>query len=192
MSMENQVNKITKSAYFQIRNISKIRKNLDTETTKTLVPALVISKIDYCNSLLVNLPKKLLKKVQRAQNAAARLISKTSKRNHITPVLKNLHWLPVTARINFKILLQTFKCLNESAPVYLTDLLSTTRLLRSSSQAETLQVRRYRKKKHGSRAFQVAAPLLWNSIPINIRNAANISQFKSLLKTYFFTAYYST
>ena len=80
MSMENQVNKITKSAYFQIRNISKIRKNLDTETTKTLVHALVISKIDYCNSLLVNLPKKLLKKVQRVQNSAARLISKTPKK----------------------------------------------------------------------------------------------------------------
>ena len=110
LTMEKQINKTTKSAYFHIRNISKVRKFLDIETTKTLVHTLVISRIDYCNSLFINLPQRLLKKVQRAQNSAARLIAKTSKRAHITPVLKELHWLPVTARVTFKVLLQTYKC----------------------------------------------------------------------------------
>ena len=191
MSMEKHINKITKSAYFHIRNISKIRKCLDNDTTKTLVQAFVISRIDYCNSLLINLPQKLLKKVQRAQNSAARLVAKVPKRTHITPVLKDLHWLPVTARITFKVLLQTYKCVNGFAPMYLKELLSTTRTLRSNAHACTLQIRRYQKKKHGSRAFKVAAPSLWNSIPENIRNAKSIAQFKSLLKTHLFIEHYT-
>ena len=193
LSLETQVNKMAKTAYFHIKRISKIRKNLDIESTKTLVQTLVISRMDYCNSLLVNLPSRLIKKIQRAQNSAARLVARTPKRQHITPVLKQLHWLPVYARISFKVLLQTYKCLNGMAPSYLTELLSTTRALRSNaSQVYTLQLRRFKRNKHGKRAFKVAAPYLWNSIPSNIRTASNITEFKSKLKTYLFVKHYGT
>ena len=192
LNMEKQINKCTSSAYFHIRNISKVRKYLDTKTTKTLVHTLVISRIDYCNSLFVNLPKQLLKKIQRAQNTAARLIAKTPKRAHITPVLKDLHWLPVTARVKFKVLLLTYKCIIGQAPIYLTELLGMSRTLRSNTGANgTLQERRFQKKKHGSRAFKIAAPTLWNSIPTNIRDSTSVTQFKSLLKTFLFMQYYS-
>ena len=83
----------------------------------------VTSKLDNCNSLLAGLPQYLLDKVQRVQNAAARLVSCTRKYDRISPVLKELHWLPVKQRIVFKILLLTYKALNALAPRYISDFL---------------------------------------------------------------------
>ena len=103
MTMEKQVNAVTKSIYFHLRNIGKIRKFLDTDSTKSLVQSLVISRLDVCNSLLSNLPKRLTSKLQRAQNSAARLITRVKRRDHITPSLKELHWLPIVYRIKYKV-----------------------------------------------------------------------------------------
>ena len=162
--------------------------------TKTLVNALVTPKLDYCNSLLVGLPKYLVNKLQRSQNAAARLIKRRSKRSHITPVLKELHWLPIRSRIMFKILLLIFKALNGLAPVYLRNMLhryTPAQTLRSNELLSgTLVVPRFKKLKHGGRAFSSVAPALWNSIPRNIRTAETISAFKSKLKTYLFRQHY--
>ena len=93
--LEKHVNNICKGAYYQIRNIGLIRKYLDIDTTKTLVHAYVTSRLDYCNSLLYGIPKELTNKLQRVQNTAARLVTRTRKYDHITPVLKDLHWLPI-------------------------------------------------------------------------------------------------
>ena len=118
LTMEKHINKKTRSAYLQIRNIWVIRKSYLTESaTRSLVSALVTPKIDYCNGLLAGLPLYLLRKLQRVQNASARLIKRTKKRSHITPVLKQLHWLPVTFRIKFKIMLATFKSVHGLAPL---------------------------------------------------------------------------
>ena len=195
LNMESQVNKITKSAYHQIKRISKIRHFLDINSTKTLVQSLVISRIDYCNALLVNVPKRITAKLQRVQNAAARLIFRRKRRCHITPVLKNLHWLPVLSRIKFKILLLTFKSLNGIAPSYLETLLKpyvASRSLRSNCMLKgTLITPRYKKRKHGSRAFSNAAPQLWNNLPVEIRNAKSIASFKSQLKTLLYTEHFN-
>ena len=177
---------ICKSCYFNIRNIYRIRKFLSTEDTKILVNAFVTSRLDNCNSLLYGLPHGLLHKLQLVQNCAARLILGGYKYDHITPLLRELHWLPVEHRIVFKLLLLTFKALNDLAPCYISKLLhlyTPNRLLRSSSKLQ-LQVPRSNLKTYGDRAFSVCAPKLWNCLPDFIRRSPSVSTFKSSLKTY--------
>ena len=96
--------------------MSRIRKNLSQSNLKRIVNAFVISRLDYCNSILYGLPKIEHEKLQRVQNIAARLITGTSRKDHITPLLKNLLWLPVRSRIVFKILLLTYKILMDNRP----------------------------------------------------------------------------
>ena len=110
---------------------------------KRIVNAFVISRIDYCNSILYGLPMIELEKLQRVQNIAARLITElSSRRDHITPVLKNLHWLPVRSRITFKILLLTYKILNGHSPRYLTSLISFYKPARSLRSSDHLVLQR--------------------------------------------------
>ena len=155
----------------------------------------MISRIDYCNSLLGNYPLRVTNKLQRVQNAAARLLYKKTKRTQTTPLLKQLHWLPVIYRIKFKILLLTFKSLNNLAPLYLKSLIRRyvpSRLLRSNlSLQDTLVVPRYRRKKHGGRSFSTVAPTLWNNLPAHIRKVKTVVTFKSLLKTHYFNLHFT-
>ena len=109
MDMHLQVSAMCKNAYFQIRNISKIRKFLTEDATKSLVQSLVMSRLDYGNSLLYGLPMTQISRLQRVQNTAARLIKRLPKSCHITPVLENLHWLPIAKRIEYKTLLHVYK-----------------------------------------------------------------------------------
>ena len=130
------ISSICKSASYHLRIISRIRKFLSTKTTEILVHAFVSSKLDHSNSLLYNVPKCTLKKHQSVQNAAARLITCSRKYDHITPILKELHWLPISERIKFKIMLLTFKALHQQSPVYIQDLVAyyqPPRILRSSN-----------------------------------------------------------
>ena len=106
-----------------ILNIRRIRKYLSRRSTETLIHAFVSGRVDYCNSLLYGLPAYQLNKLQRVQNAAARLIFLESKYCHVRPFLYNLHWLPVKFRIDFKILLLTYKAINGLAPFIFRNLL---------------------------------------------------------------------
>ena len=135
MTMLPHISSICRWASYHLPNISRIRKFLSPKTTEILVHAFVSSKLDHCNSLLYNVPKCALKKLQSVQNAAARLITCSRKYDHITPILKELHWLPISERIKFKIMLLTFKALHQQSPVYIQDLLTyyqPSRILRSS------------------------------------------------------------
>ena len=124
MTMSRHINAIVKSGYYHLRNIAKIRNVLTLDTTKILIHAFVVSKIDSYNSLIFGLPNHLIDKLQHLLNAAARLIMVANKYDSITPILKELHWLPIEQRIIFKINLITFKCLNNLAPPYLKELLT--------------------------------------------------------------------
>ena len=189
LTMEKHINKKTKSAYFQIKNIWTIRKSyLNENATRSLVNALVTPKLDYCNGLLAGLPLYLLQKLQRVQNASARLIKRTKKRSHITPVLKQLHWLPVKFRIKYKIMLTTFKALHGLAPSYIACLLPEFRKTRSDQLK--FYIPRYNFKKLGGRAFRNIAPSLWNQLPLDIRSVNNVNTFKGLLKTFYFRQHF--
>ena len=190
LSMGTQINKICSASYFHLHNIRCIRKYLSTESTKKLVHALVTSRIDYCNSLLYGLPQTQLSKLQRVQNTSARLICNVSPFDHISPVLFRLHWLPVHFRIRFKILVITFKAIHELGPEYINDLIgvkSASRYSLRSNNELLLELPPERTKRTlGDRAFCVAAPKLWNSLPSKIRNSGSLNNFKNIYLFIFF------
>ena len=177
---------------FGLWKIGRIRKLLDRDLTERLVHAFITSRFDYCNSLLYGLDKKSLLPLQTIQNSAARMITLTSKYEHITPILYDLHWLPITQRIKFKILITVFKCLHGKAPSYLSELISVYvpgRTLRSKPLTlNTLSTNN--KKYYGPTAFSVAAPQLWNALPSSLRSITEFSSFKSQLKTILFREHY--
>ena len=123
LTMERHIKKMCKTGYFHLRNIATIRKSLTKKDTEKLVHAFISSTLDYGNCLLYGTAQVNLNKLQVLQNSAARLIENIRKYDHITGALINLHWLPVRARIDFKILLLTWKALNNTAPPYIKNML---------------------------------------------------------------------
>ena len=159
------------------------------QDTKMLMHAFITSHIDYCNALLSGLPKKNISGQGWLQNSAARVLTKTRGRAHITPVLKSLHWLPVCFRIDFKVLLLVFKCLNGLGPSYLSKLLlpyEPSRTLRSSG-SRLLVIPKVRTHTHSEAYFQFYGPRLRDSLPEDLRAAENVHVFKSRLKTHLFS-----
>ena len=189
LSFDTHITNITRTAFLHLRNIAKLRNALSLQDAEKLVHAFITSRLDHCNALLAGCPSKSLNKLQLVQNAAARVLTRTRKFDHISPVLSTLHWLPVKFRIDYKILLLTYKALNGLAPQYLSELLShyePSRLLRSQG-AGLLLVPRINKVTSGGRAFSYKAPQLWNNLPVNVRDSDTASVFKSRLKTYLFS-----
>ena len=183
-----------KNAYFNIRNISKLRKNLDKETVKTAVNALVTPHLDYGNALLYGIKSYLLDKLQVAQNSAVRLIEKLKKYDHVSSSRQQLHWLPIQARIHFKLLMTTWKAIKKQAPKYIQQLIKVRQQqnhnLRSNNKVMLESPSPLNKNKHEERAFSFAAPILWNPLPEYVKNAATLFSFKKNLKTHLFQKFY--
>ena len=152
-----------------------------------LANSLVSSKLDYCNSLYNGISQANLNKIQRIQNTLARVVTNTSKFEHITPILKKLHWLPIKQRIDYKLCLLTYKTLQIQQPTYLYNSLSfpSHSLSTRSSDSSVLSIP-YVRTSLGKRAFSVIAPRLWNSLPPDTRNSLSVSTFRSKLKTHLF------
>ena len=162
-------------------------------SVERIIHAFVTSRLDLNNSLLYGLPTYLLQKLQRIQNAAARIITLSPKQCHITPILQQLHWLLIPQRIIFKILLTVHKALNNKAPGYIKDMLvwkESCRDLRSNDQ-HLLVVPRARTSTYGDRCFSHSAPALWNDLPLNLRLIQDIELFKCQLKTNLFRKSYN-
>ena len=149
-----------------------------------------MAHIDSCNSLLYGVPIVHLYKLQRLQNAAAGLVCKTTRYSHITPVLFDLHWLPVKFRIHYKIAILAFKSVYAIATEYLCNLVITKDKshygLRSNNGLLLSVPRINSKNTLGDCAFIIAAPKVWNELPLNIRNETIFSSFERLLKTHYF------
>ena len=195
MSLDKHISLVCRSAYFELHRISSIRKFLTIQITNTLICAFVLSKLDYCNSLLANCPQNLLDKLQKVQNAAVRLIFQVKKTEHITPLMKKLHWLPIHQRIKYKLACHCYNFFNGTAPSYFSDLLtvySPSRTLRTSSDTKLLCIPRINSVTYGKRSFSFAAPSLWNSLPMSIRHSLSISSFRRSLKTYLFVEHYGS
>ena len=189
LSMKKFIAQTCQTCYCHLRRISSIRKFLSTDAATKLVTSLILSRLDYCNSLLSGLPASSILRLQRIQNSAARLILKKKKSDHVTPLLKALHWLPVSQRISFKLSLLSYKCLHKSAPSYLCDqlhLYTPSRSLRSSSDTLTFRIPRTQHITIGSRSFSAASPSTWNKLPLSVRQIPAISTFKTHLKTHLF------
>jgi hypothetical protein len=196
LSMQSHIRNIARSCFYQLRQLWSIRRCITTSVAKSLIHAFVISRIDYCNSVLCGVSLSNLALLQSVMNGAARFISRRRKFDHISDVLRDdLHWLPVVNRVDYKLCLMVYKCLHNLAPDYLSSLcvpLLTTvsrSNLRSAVKGDLLVP--FARTKYGSRSFAVAAPNLWNSLPAQVRaHSLTFQQFSSGLKTYFFGVSY--
>ena len=174
-NFKRQISQTCKICFYHIRDFRRIRKYLSPEAAKSVACALVTSHHDYCNSLLYNLPDRDIERLQRVQNCLARVVCKASRFSRSKPLLNFLHWLPVKYRIRFKLCTIAFKAFLFHQLTYLFNYLlplQNSRLLRSSN-TNMLTVPRFRTK-WGSRAFAVAAPSTWNSLPVNLRTASHL------------------
>uniref|UniRef100_A0A8C6PV72 Reverse transcriptase domain-containing protein n=1 Tax=Nothobranchius furzeri TaxID=105023 RepID=A0A8C6PV72_NOTFU len=138
LTLDSHDSFLVRSSFFHLRNIAKLSPILSRSELETVIHTFISSRLDYCNSLFTCLSRTSLNRLQVVQNACARLLTKSSKHTHITPLLLQLHWLPVNFRVHFKILVLVYRALHGQAPSYIGDLLSPytpSRSLRSSDQS---------------------------------------------------------
>ncbi len=185
LSFTDHIATTARSCRFALYNIRKIRPFLSEQAAQLLVQALVLSRLDYCNALLAGLPACTIKPLQLIQNAAARVVFNEPKKAHVTPLFIRLHWLPLAARIKFKVLMFAYKTTTgAAAPIYLNFLVQTyapSRNLRSASERRLVVP--------SQRGYQITltdlswtVPSWWNDLPISIRTAESLAIFKKTSK----------
>ena len=177
------ISSIISQGYQLIRSVAGIRKYLSTDHIKTLVNSIVIAKVDNCNSLLYGISAYDSGRLQKFQNSCARLIYRKQKYDHVSGILKELHWLPSEARTYFKILCYVYKCIHNLAPSYLADLIVIKR-----DHNLSLTVPRCISRT-GDRAFSCAGPRLWNALPVDLRLITTLDRFKCQLKHLLFGSF---
>ena len=184
-----------RTGMYNIHRIKQIRPMLTKDATHTLVLGLVISHLDYSNGIMFGLPETSLRKLQVVQNIAAKLVLEMNKYSSATEARRLLHWLPIKACIEFKILSLVYKCLEGTVPEYLRNLLVLKKHpragLRSSHFVKQLVGPFTRRKTFAPRSFSVCGPLLWNSIPDKLKTCRILIISKKELKTYLFKKYYN-
>ena len=194
LSMNNHIIATTSACYFHLRRIRQVKRSLNEHCLRILVQALVISRLDYCNSILTDLPDSTLQPLTKVLHAAARLVNDIGYRDHLTPATKELHWLPIRARISFKINLLMFNIYSGSSPLYMASLVSpcatsiSRRSLRSATKGDFITPRS--NLQFGNRSFSLAGPAEWNRLPEIVRHSTSSAQFKSRLKSHVFSLYY--
>lgn len=191
LSMKTHVTKTVSACFAVLRQLRSIRRSVSRSVFQSLVVSLVLSRLDYGNATLAGIPSYQLKRLQSVLNSAARLIFSSSRFDHISPLLRRLHWLKAPQRIEYKLAVLAYKCLHGTAPSYLADELlqsadSETRTRLRSASTSSLSVRRTRLSTVGDRAFPVAATRTWNDLPRHVTSAPSLPVFCSRLKTHLF------
>jgi hypothetical protein len=198
LTMKQHVDIVARSCFYQLRQLRSVRRSLTFDALRILVHAFVVSRIDYCNSVLYGVAAHVIRRLQAVLHAAARLITGVRFYDHITPALRDtLHWLPVAQRIEYKVAMMTFSCMRGACPVYFQDVcrpvasVDARARLRSADRGDLVEPRT-RGKLYGPRSFRVSAPATWNNLPTYLR-AEDISrdQFARGLKTCLFARAYS-
>ena len=196
LSMKTHIANRTKNAFYNLHLIKHIRKYITQETAKMLLCSLVLSQLDYLNSILTDLPKAILRPYNYTQRYAARLACNKTKRDSAQDCMKILHWLLIEFRAKFKLLTIVFKTLQGNGPSYLQSKLNTMTYHRTTRKLTTrditLKVPFNKKKTQGDCGFSHTAAIHWNKLPDYIRQTEDISIFRRLLKTHYFRLAYKT
>ena len=196
VSMKTHISRSVSSCFAVLRQIRSISRSVTQPVLLSLVVSLVLSRLDYGNAVLAGLPNRQLDRLQSVLNAAARLIFSKRKFDHVTPLLRELHWLRVPQRIDYKLAVLVYRCLHHLAPSYLStelccvaDLNSRQRLRSASTTA--LIIPTTRRSTLGDRTFSVAGARVWNSLPTHVTSSPSLPVLKKRLKTHLFEASYS-
>ena len=194
--MKQHVIKICQTAYYELKRINSIRRYLKENAAKLLVTSCVLSRLDYWNSLLMGQWE-----LCNSTNAESPKYcctphsqSSTPSELHTSPTALLLHWLPICEQIKYKTACMCYNVITGSAPSYLSELLrlySPSRSLRTSPDTRMLEIQRFNRKTHGFHTFSHFGPHIWNNLPQDIRHSATLSSFKSQLKTFLFSEYFS-
>ena len=188
------INKICSTCFLYLGNIIEVGHLMDKKTTQVVVQTLVLLRIDYCNALMMGSAEYQINKLQRIQNMACRVICSVRKYESISNHLKDLHWLHVWEHIAYKICIPMFKCLRNTAPEYLTELIrfdsNHNRSLWSNLKL-LAQVPRSTNVQTSMGAFSIVGPKLWNELPVTVKVKENIKDFKVALKTHLFKESYN-
>ena len=192
LSMKRHIGKVASVCFYQLRRLRQVRRILGADVVARLVSAFVLTRLDYCNSVLANLPDSTIAPLQRVQNAAARLVKGLGPRDHITSALRELHWLPVRHRITYKLCILMHLIHIGQSPSYLADLVTATADIpsRADKGLRSAKTHRYEpattELKFGERSFSYAGPAAWNSLPAYLHKLTNTKLFKRKLKTELF------
>ena len=187
LSLITHVINLVRTANFELRRIGSIRSLLTTEATATRVSAFILSRLDYCNSLLSGCPRSLILRLQKVQNNAARLILRFPNVSTF-PII-----LPLFIGIKYKLACICYNSMSTNSPPYLSDLLTiytASRQLRSSSDNSVLHRPSVRTVSYGQRSFAYSAPSAWNALPQQVRSSDSVSTFRSRTKTHLFRLAY--
>ena len=190
LSMRTHVATTVGACFAALREIRSVRRSLSRHALLSLVRALVVSKVDYCNSVLAGISRNLIRRLQSVMNAAARLVFSAKRSDRITPLLHELHWLKVPERIQFRLGVLVYRCLHNTAPVYLAESLQLARdvharrHLRSAESMKLIlpETRCSTCSTLGDRAFPVSAARTWNVLPSSVRAAPSLATFRQQLK----------
>jgi hypothetical protein len=173
-----------RASYFHIRNLGRIKRSLSTDMRIKLVHNMILSKLDYCNSLLALVPNCHIKKLQKVQNTAVRLIYDVPKKTSTSKFLKEAHFLPIDKRIDYKLCSMMFGVMSGNGPTYISEsfeLFDPARNLRVGRDDCNMV---YKNDKVNDIFKCMVAK--WNILPREVRNSANMNLFKSRLKTHLF------
>ena len=195
VSMRTNVSKVVSSCFAVLRRLRSIRSSVTRSVFVSLVVSMVLSRLDNGKATLAGIMDRLTDRLQSVLNAAAWLIYASRRTEHVTPLLRDLHWLRYPEQIDYKLAVLVYRCLHGLAPSYLADEfmrvseIESRRNLRSASTAN-LVVPRFQRKTLGGRAFPMAVAQTWNSLPSHVPSSSSLASFKCNLKTELFLRSY--
>jgi len=187
VSMTAHVTATVRTCFAALRQIRSVRRSLSREALLTLIRALVVSKLDYCNSVLVGVSRSLHRRLQLVLNAAARLVFSTRRSEHVTPLFRDLHWLKVPERVQFRLCVLAYRSSYLAETLHLTSSVKSRHRFRSSFTSALL-VPATQRMTLGDQAFPSAAACTWNALPDSVRTSSSCMALRRQLKTILFKA----